>query len=115
MRCPPDDFPLAGAGPLPHPDLDLVRDQEPQHRVHRAQLLEQAEHQPDDRLDLLIRIQGNLTGCPADNPAGSGTASSPRPALASRPEAIRCLIRCSSSSVIVPFSPSYLPPPDQRL
>ena len=31
-------------------------------------------------------------------PAGSGTASSPRPALASRPEAIRCLIRCSSTS-----------------
>src|SRR5437660_10536524 len=27
-------------------------------------------------------------------PAGSGTASSPRPALASRPDAIRCLIRC---------------------
>ena len=41
-------------------------------------------------------------------PAGSGTASSPRPALASRPAAIRCLIRCSSTSLIVPFKPSYL-------
>ena len=31
-------------------------------------------------------------------PAGSGTASSPRRALASRPVHIRCLIRCSSAS-----------------
>jgi len=45
MRCPPDHFPFAGAGPLPHPDPDLVPDQEPQHRMHGAQLLEQAEHQ----------------------------------------------------------------------
>jgi hypothetical protein len=28
--------------------------------------------------------------------------------LASRPEAIRCLIRCSSTWLIVPFKPSYL-------
>ena len=39
---------------------------------------------------------------------GAGAFASP--ALASRPDAIRCLIRCSSSSVIVPFSPSYLTP-----
>jgi hypothetical protein len=45
-----------------------VPDQEPQHRVHRAQLLEQAEHQPDDRLDLLIGIQGHLAGGPAGIP-----------------------------------------------
>ena len=68
MRRPPGDLALAGAGPLPHPDLHLVPDQEPQHRVHRAQLLEQAEHQPDDRLDLLIGIQGNLAGGPAGIP-----------------------------------------------
>ena len=94
-------------GPLPHPDPDLVLYQEPQHRVHGAQLIEQPEHQPDGRLDLLIGVQGRLAGeGRRAYPAGSGTASSPRPALASRPEAIRCLIRCSSSSVIVPFSPS---------
>ena len=68
VRRPPDDLALARPGPLPHPDLHLVPDQEPQHRVHRAQLLEQAEHQPDDRLDLLIRIQGHLAGGPAGIP-----------------------------------------------
>ena len=68
MRCPPDDLALAGSGPLPHPDLDLVLDQEPQHRVHGAQLLEQAEHQTDDCLDLPIGVQGNLAGGPTDIP-----------------------------------------------
>ena len=68
VRRPPDDLPFAGPGPLPHPDLHLVPGQEPQHRVHGAQLLEQAEHQADDRLDLLIGVQGNLTGGPADIP-----------------------------------------------
>ena len=68
VRCPPGDFALAGAGPLPHPDLHLVLHQEPQHRMHGAQLPEQAEHQADDRLDLLIGIQGNLTGGPAGIP-----------------------------------------------
>jgi hypothetical protein len=62
VRRPPDDLALARPGPLPHPDLHLVPDQEPQHRMHRAQLLKQPEHQPDDRLDLLIRVQGNLPG-----------------------------------------------------
>jgi hypothetical protein len=38
----------------------------------------------------------------------SGTASSPRRALAIRPDHIRCLIRCSSASLRVPLSPSYL-------
>ena len=85
MRCPPGHLALARTGPLPHPDPDLVLHQEPQHRVHRAQLLEQPEHQPDDRLDLLIGIQGHLAGGRRAYPAGSGTASSPRPALASRP------------------------------
>jgi hypothetical protein len=42
--------------------------QEPQHRVHRAQLIEQPEHQPDDRLDLLIGIQRRLAGGPAGIP-----------------------------------------------
>jgi hypothetical protein len=54
MRRPPGNLALARAGPLPHPDLHLMLDQEPQHSVHRAQLIEQPEHQPDDRLDLLI-------------------------------------------------------------
>ena len=61
MRGPPGDLPLAGPGPLPHPDLDLVLHQEPQHRVHGAQFLEQAEHQPNDRLNLLIRIKGSTS------------------------------------------------------
>jgi hypothetical protein len=39
-----------------------VLDQEPQYRVHGAQLLEQAERQADDRLDLLIGVEGNLAG-----------------------------------------------------
>jgi hypothetical protein len=58
---------------LPGPDRSRIPiwtwcDQEPQHRVYRAQLIEQAEHQPDDRLDLLIGIQCNLPGRPADIP-----------------------------------------------
>ena len=68
MRRPPDHFALARPGPLPHPDLHLMPDQEPQHRMHRAQLLEQPEHQPDDRLDLLIGIQGHLPGGPPGIP-----------------------------------------------
>ena len=36
--------------------------------MHRAQLTEQPEHQPDDRLDLLIGVQGNLAGGPAGIP-----------------------------------------------
>ena len=36
--------------------------------MHRAQLIEQPEHQPDDRLDLLIGIQGHLAGGPAGIP-----------------------------------------------
>ena len=68
VRRPPGHLALTRPGPLPHPDLDLVPDQEPQHRVHRAQLLKQAEHQPDDRLDLLIGIQGDLAGRPPGIP-----------------------------------------------
>ena len=37
---------------------------------------------------------------------GSGIASSPRRALACLPASIRCLSRCSSASLIVPFNPS---------
>ena len=106
MRRPPGHLALARTGPLPHPDPDLVLHQEPQHRMHRAQLIEQPEHQPDDRLDLLIGIQGHLAGGPAGIPGRQRDSQLPRPALASRPDAIRCLIRCSSTSLIVPFSPS---------
>jgi hypothetical protein len=60
MRRPPDHLALARTGPLPHPGLHLMLHQEPQHRMHRAQLIEQPEHQPHDRLDLLIGIQGHL-------------------------------------------------------
>ena len=74
--------------------------------MHGAQLLEQAEHQADDRLDLLIGIEGNLAGGPADIPGRQRDRQLPAAALASRPDAIRCLIRCSSTSLIVPFSPS---------
>ena len=64
------------------------------------------EDQADHGLDLLIGIQATSPEGRRTNPAGSGTASSPRRALASRPVHIRCLIRCSSASLIVPFSPS---------
>ena len=98
VRGSPDDLALAGAGPLPHPDLHLVPGQEPQHRMHRAQLLEQPEHQPDDRLDLLIGIQGNLAGGPADIPGRQRDRQFPAAGLGQPAEAIRCLIRCSSTS-----------------
>jgi hypothetical protein len=79
MRCPPGDFPLAGAGPLPHPDPDLVLYQEPQHRVYGAQLPGQAEHQADDRLDLLIgAVQGRLAGGPAAIPGRQRDRQLPR-------------------------------------
>ena len=68
MRRPPGDLALARTGPLPHPDLHLMPDQEPQHRMHRAQLLEQPKHQPDNRLDLLIGIQGHLARGPTGIP-----------------------------------------------
>ena len=91
VRRPPDHLALSGPGPLPHPDLDLVPDQEPQHRVHRAQLLKQPEHQPDDRLDLLIGVQGHLAGRAAHAarpaaglpaPRGRPWPAGPRPSAA---------------------------------
>jgi hypothetical protein len=85
MRCPPDDLSLAGPGPLPHPDLHLVPDQEPQHRVHRAQLIEQPEHQPHDRLDLLIGIQGHLPGGPAGIPGRQRNRQLPAAGLSQPP------------------------------
>jgi hypothetical protein len=42
--------------------------QETQRGVHGAQLPEQAEHQPDARLDLLIGIQRHLAARPPDIP-----------------------------------------------
>jgi len=85
MRRPPDHLTLARTGPLPHPDLHVVPDQEPQHRMHRAQLLEQAEHQPDDRLDLLIGIQGNLTGRAAHQPGWQRDCQFPAAGLGQPP------------------------------
>ena len=84
MRCPPGHFSPAGARPLPHPDPDLVPDQEPQHRMHGAQLLEQAEHQADDRLDLLVGVEGNLAGGPADIPGRQRDRQLPAAGLGQR-------------------------------
>jgi hypothetical protein len=70
VRAAPDHLALGRAGPRPHADLHLVRNQEPQHRVHRAELLEQVEHQPHYRLHLLVRVQRGLPGGPADIPGG---------------------------------------------
>jgi hypothetical protein len=89
MRGPPDHLPLAGPGPLPHLDLDPALHQEPQHRVHGAQLPEQPEHQADDRLDLLIGVKGSLAGGPADIPGRQRDRQLPAAGLGSRPEAIR--------------------------
>lgn len=52
----------------PGPDLDLVIRQETQHRVHGPQPVEQIEHQPDDRLDLLIGIERDQTIAPTHEP-----------------------------------------------
>ena len=47
-------------------------------------------------LRLLVGIEDDLAGRAAHYPIGSGTASSPRSALASLPDSIRCRIRYSS-------------------
>jgi hypothetical protein len=69
-------------------------------------LLKQAEHQADDRLDLLIGVEGNLAGGLADIPGRQRERQFSAAGLGQPTEAIRCLIRCSSTSVIVPFNPS---------
>jgi hypothetical protein len=52
----------------PHPELDLVRHQVAQQRMDRPHLGELAEDQADHRLDLLIRIQGDVPRRPLDIP-----------------------------------------------
>jgi hypothetical protein len=74
-------------------------------KIHRAQPIEQAEDQADHSLDLLIGIQGHLARGAAHETGRRRHGQSPRRALASRPDHIRCLIRCSSASLIVPFNP----------
>lgn len=69
-------------------------DQKPQHCVHHAQLLKQAERQAVDRLGLLIEVETSLAGRPTDIPGRQRDRQFPAAALVSRPEAIRCLIRC---------------------
>jgi hypothetical protein len=59
---------LSATATLPHPDLHLMLDQQPQHRVDRAQLLKQVKHQADHGLDLLVGVEGDLARGSADIP-----------------------------------------------
>ncbi len=63
----PAPFQLAPVGPLPHadPDLDVVVGQVGQHRVHRAEPVEELEDQAHHGLDLLVGVAHHLPRGPA--------------------------------------------------
>ncbi len=57
---PPLQLPPIGSLPQPHPQLDPVIGQKAQHRIDRAELVEQVEDQPHHGLDLLVGVQHDL-------------------------------------------------------
>ena len=71
-----------------------------------AALEKGVEHQSDPGLHLPVRGLGDDTGGVAHQPNRQWQGQLPRSALASRPAVRRLRIVCSSSSEIVPFSPS---------
>jgi hypothetical protein len=68
VRRPPNQLALARPRAFPHPDPHPVLHQEAQHRMHRPDLFEQIEHQADDRLNLLVRVEADLAAGAAHLP-----------------------------------------------
>ena len=86
-------------------DLDAVIHQEPQHSVDQTEFVEQVEDQPDHGLHLLVGILGDVPVGKPETAHWQGHGELAAAGLAHPSVHIRCLIRCSSASLIVPFSP----------
>ena len=84
-RPAPRQLPALGSLTHPHSELDVVVRQEAQHRIHRAQPLEQVEDQADHGLDLLIGIQGHLARGAAHETGRQRHGQLPPPGLGQPP------------------------------
>ena len=106
VRLAPLQFALSLSFADAHAEADVVSDQVAQQGMEGAQLLELPEDQPHHRLDLLVGVEDDLPGGPPDVPDGQGERELAAAGLGKLTLCKRCLSRCSSASLMVPFRPS---------